>query len=281
MMRVVAAQTIDMHGRKRVIDEALKEFVHEVDVERADQRPREGNVEFKPRTPGEIDDDARQRFVERNVCMSEAADAFLVTERLLDRLPERDADVLDRVMRIDVQIALCANVEIDQAVAGDLVEHVIEERHAGFDRGLAAAVQVDVDGYGGFRRFAFDFGGPRRVGRHCRSFHGVCLSTLSNASSSAAVPTGIRRQFISSGCHPCKFLTRIFAARNAANDALASGTRATTKFVALGCTMTPAIVDRAVVSRARSARIAFACRTRSARSASKSGTAVWVRALTL
>ena len=44
---------------------------------------------------------------------------------------ERDADVLDGVVRVDVQVALGAHVEVDHAVARDLVEHVVEERHAG------------------------------------------------------------------------------------------------------------------------------------------------------
>ena len=55
---------------------------------------------------------------------------FLSPSALRDRLPERDADVLDRVVRVDVQVALRAHGEVDHAVARDLVEHVVEERHA-------------------------------------------------------------------------------------------------------------------------------------------------------
>src|SRR5947208_1545155 len=44
VVRVVAAQIVDMDGRERVIDEALKEFVNEIDVERPDQRARERHV---------------------------------------------------------------------------------------------------------------------------------------------------------------------------------------------------------------------------------------------
>jgi hypothetical protein len=37
------------------------------------------------------------------------------------------------------------DVEVDQAVADDLLEHVVEERQTGGDRALAAAVEVDGD----------------------------------------------------------------------------------------------------------------------------------------
>ena len=76
--------------------------------------------------------------------MAVAADARLVAERLGDRLAERDADVLDRVVRVDVQVALGLDLEVEHAVARDLVEHVVEERHAGGES-FAAAAAVEVD----------------------------------------------------------------------------------------------------------------------------------------
>jgi len=60
-----------------------------------------------------------------------------------ERLPERDADVFDRVMRVDMQIALGRDLEIEHAVARDLVEHVVEERHAGGQRRFSAAVKIE------------------------------------------------------------------------------------------------------------------------------------------
>ena len=63
----------------------------------------------------------------------------------VERLAERDADVLDGVVRVDVQVALArATVEVEHAVARDLVEHVVEERHAGGELGAAGAVEVDA-----------------------------------------------------------------------------------------------------------------------------------------
>lgn len=84
--------------------------------------------------------------------MAVAADAFLVADRLVHGLAQRDADIFHRVVGVDVQVAGGVDVEVDQAVPGDLIEHVIEERHAGLEAGLAGAVQIQADadlGFGG------------------------------------------------------------------------------------------------------------------------------------
>ena len=61
---------------------------------------------------------------------------FLSPSRLGDRLAQRDADIFHRVVRVDVQVALGVDVEVDHAVPRDLVQHVLEERQAGIDADL-------------------------------------------------------------------------------------------------------------------------------------------------
>ena len=65
-----------------------------------------------------------------------------LVQRLVDRLAQRDADVLDGVVRIDLQIAVGNDVDIDQAVARHLFEHVLEERQAGLHVECTGAVKV-------------------------------------------------------------------------------------------------------------------------------------------
>jgi len=64
--------------------------------------------------------------------MPEAAHARLVADGARAGLAERDADVFDRVVRVDVQVTLGVDLEIEHAVARDLVEHVLEERQGGW-----------------------------------------------------------------------------------------------------------------------------------------------------
>ena len=94
----------------------------------------ERHVELEAGPPGQVDDDPRQRLVERHVRVPVARQPLLVAERLGHRLPQRDADVLDRVVRVDVEVAVRAHDEVDHAVPRELVEHVIEKRHAGRER---------------------------------------------------------------------------------------------------------------------------------------------------
>src|SRR5690349_6325722 len=143
MMRVQAAQVVDMQRNAGMIDEAAEKFDREIDVERADARTRERHVEFEARPSGKIDHDARQRFVERHVRVSVAANALLVADGLCNGLAKRDADVFDGMVVVDMRIAMRFDVQIDQPVTGDLVEHVIEERHARGQLLLTGAVQVD------------------------------------------------------------------------------------------------------------------------------------------
>ena len=142
VMRVVTAQIVDVKRDQCVIDEALKELVRQVNVELAHHCACEWHMPLEARTSGKIDHDPRQRFVQRDVRKTEAANAFLVADGTRDRLPKGDADILDRVVAIDVQIALGFDREIERAMAGDLIEHVIEKTDASGQMAGATAVEV-------------------------------------------------------------------------------------------------------------------------------------------
>ena len=68
-----------------------------------------------------------------------------LAERLLERLAERDADVLGGVVLIDVQIALSLDADIDPRMPGQKIEHVVEKPDPGGDRRRAGAVEIDGD----------------------------------------------------------------------------------------------------------------------------------------
>jgi hypothetical protein len=63
-----------------------------------------------------------------------------------------------------MQIAIGMHVEVDQTVTGDLVEHVIEEGHAGGQLLAAGAIEIDAHPDPGFGGIAADFGGSHGVG---------------------------------------------------------------------------------------------------------------------
>ena len=87
-----------------------------------------------------------------------AADAALVAEGLRERAAEGDADVLDGVVVVDVEVAGGAGREVDERVAGELVEHVVEEADAGLVVVPAGAVEVERDRERGLGGLAGDLG---------------------------------------------------------------------------------------------------------------------------
>ena len=54
-----------------------------------------------------------------------------VAKRLLERAAEDDTNVFDRVMVVYMKVAGGLDPEIEEAVAGEALEHVVEKRHAG------------------------------------------------------------------------------------------------------------------------------------------------------
>ena len=169
MVRIAAVEAVDVHGGARRIDEPLEELPHEVHVEVSDPRAGILHPVMEPGPAGEVEDHAGQRLVEGHAGVSVAENPALVPERFRDRLTEHDAGVLHGVVRVDFEVALRPYLQIDEPVARDLVEHVVEEGHPGGDVGLPGAVEVEDRLDAGLLRIARDGGasmlhGGSRVG---------------------------------------------------------------------------------------------------------------------
>ncbi len=161
---LLPAQVVDVQGHQGVVDEALEELLEQVHVEAADHRAGEGHMHLQAGTTGEVDHHARQGFVQRHIGVAVTGHALLVADGLGERLAEGDADVFDGVVVVDMQVALALDVQVDQAVTGNLVEHVLEERHANIKLGLASAIQIDRDLDLGLQGVALD--ACRTFGHH-------------------------------------------------------------------------------------------------------------------
>ena len=77
--------------------------------------------------PGKIDRDAGQSLVHRQMHVGEAADAARIAQRLAQSLAKRDAGVFDRVVRIDMQVAFSRNLDVDERMACELLQHMVEK----------------------------------------------------------------------------------------------------------------------------------------------------------
>ncbi len=130
-----------------VVAERLEEVADEFAGKSAHFFAREFRIEDEVRATAEVDRHFRFRLVHGHG-ESVPADAAFVAEGLLEGGAKREADVLDRVVLVDVQVAIARNHQADARVARDLVEHVVEETKAG--RKLRRRDRVEVHGDGDF-----------------------------------------------------------------------------------------------------------------------------------
>ncbi len=162
-MAVGAVERLDMEGQPGMDRESLEELANQLNVEVADLLGRKADVEDEERPPRNVERDPRQRFIHRQEAVGIADDAALVAERFGERLAERNADVLDRVVLIDLEVALGADRQVDERMARDLVEHMVEKADARRDVGDPRAVEEQGDGNLGLFRLARDRGAAHRL----------------------------------------------------------------------------------------------------------------------
>ena len=162
---VVAGAARDVQRDQCVHGEGAEELLEQLGVHLADLGALEGHVPGQERAAGDVHRGLGQRLVHRHQGVAEAADAALVAQRLGEGLAEHDADILGGVVEVDVQVALRLHGQVEQAVAGERGQHVVEEADAGGNvrpsRPVERQGQADV----GFR------GCPLQA---CRAAHGRC-----------------------------------------------------------------------------------------------------------
>ena len=155
-MRVVAIFTFQVQRKSRVDRQRTHELDRQAGVILPAHRLRHGCVEHQIRAAGDIQCAEAERLVHRHECLPKPRDARLVAQTLGNRLPEHDAAVLDRVMAVDLQIALAADAQAKAAVYGKGVKHMVEKADAGIDLAVAA-VQIKRQRDIGFLGLACDF----------------------------------------------------------------------------------------------------------------------------
>ena len=125
------------------IHEAIEEIVDELGLQVADQSHLHPVLVDQRGASAEIDRDHGESFVHRKNEVAGAIDAFAIAERLGEQLSEHDARVLHGVVLIDVEIAIGVELQVEAAVLGEELEHVIEEADSGGDFVAAAAFEFE------------------------------------------------------------------------------------------------------------------------------------------
>src|ERR1700733_8273621 len=110
VMAVRAVKRLDVQRESGVAGESLEKLAHELGVKSPDLFGRKLGPEDKKRTPRHVERDPGQGLVHWQETMGVTGQTLLVAKRLGERLAERDANILDCMMIVDMAIALGPNL---------------------------------------------------------------------------------------------------------------------------------------------------------------------------
>ena len=167
----------------------------------------EWQVDHGIRTAADVDDRMGERLVHRDRALAEPGDPGSIAERLGERRAEDERDVLDRVVLVDLEVAVGADGEIEQAMVREGAEQVIVEPDARVDRPVALAIEPERDRDVGLRggpgdRHATalartDLDGAERRGHPVASVLSVAATAMSRSFSCGS--RTVRRRWSASG----------------------------------------------------------------------------------
>src|SRR6185436_995117 len=106
--------------------------------------------------------------------IARAIDPAPVAERFRDRLAERDPQIFDRVMLIYVEIAGRLDLQIETAVPGEELEHVVEEPDSCRDLVAPSAFETDCQGDLRLGRLPIDYRAPHSTSSSTARPRRVC-----------------------------------------------------------------------------------------------------------
>jgi hypothetical protein len=129
----------------RVGREPLPKVFDQLAVEIPDFGRWHGRLENQKRSSTKIDRCCYERFLHGEDHMPISADSLFGAKRRRVRLPKANTDVFGCMVRVHLQITHCMHVEIDQRMASEQYEHVVEEAHTGIDLVLSATVQIELE----------------------------------------------------------------------------------------------------------------------------------------
>ena len=159
VMVVLAVQRFEVQRDARRLGKALEPVREQFGVHLAKARLRIGRFIDAVRPPRNVEDAAGQRFVHRRMRFAVTGDAALVAQRLGNRLAQRERRILDGMMLVDMEVALHRHGDVDQRMARQLFDHMVEETDSGGHRIIARPVKIDGNRDIRFLGRALDSGG--------------------------------------------------------------------------------------------------------------------------
>src|SRR5690606_25916292 len=144
MMTRASVHHLHVHVRTGTLREPFEEILQQFRLQVADEADTQAEIDDGVGASAEVHGGDAERLVHRHQEVPGPVDADLRPERLRESLAERDADVLDRVVLIHVEIARGLQLQVEAAMLGKQLEHVVEKPDAGAD--LVPSLALDPEG---------------------------------------------------------------------------------------------------------------------------------------
>ena len=114
-------------------------------------------VAYAERSSAKVYGSLKETFVHRIDEASCAVDSGAVAKGLCKKLPQSNACIFDKVVLVNLKVALDFSVQVKHSVLAERVEHVVEEPYRVFYGAFSAAVKIQFEGNLSFLCVAFDF----------------------------------------------------------------------------------------------------------------------------
>ena len=154
MVRVAALGHVEVQVHAQLVAEGEKKIVDQFGRKCADPLLLDRQVVGQKGSSAEINDAVHQGFVERYAGFAKAATAALIAQRGAKRLAQRQADIFNCMMIVNLDVARGLERQIKEAVPGEQLQHMVEKGHPGGNLVLAAAVKLKTEPNVGFVCFA-------------------------------------------------------------------------------------------------------------------------------
>jgi len=174
VVRVDPIELADVQRQAGVVGHGHKELLDQLGVIAADLLGRDLQSIAQVGPAAAVQRHLHQRLIEGCHEMPKAVNAAAIAQGLGQGLPHGDAHVLVGVVIIDVGVADSADFQVQQPMAGELVQHVIEKRHARTHLAAPRAVEIEHNAHVGLTGDAMNFTCAHGFGRRS----GACSELL-------------------------------------------------------------------------------------------------------
>src|SRR5258708_756897 len=215
--------------------EGFEQIVYKLRLQIANTQSADLGINYRRGASSEIHRGQTERFVHWHDKITGAQNAAAIAQSTIKNLTQRDPNILNRVMLINIQVALRRQFQIEASMSSKELHHVVEETDACGDLILSVTLDREGDLDLRFRGLAME----GRFPHICTSCRSLNLSTTSRRAAIRArvcsLDPTVSRTHPSHPGSELRSRTRMPRSRRAwTNSACFSPMRTSTKFARLG-----------------------------------------------